>query len=529
MNAQQLKNSILQMAVQGKLVPQDPNDEPASVLLERIRAEKEKLIKEGKIKKEKNPSYIFRGEDNLPYEKVGKNEPVCIADEVPFEIPESWAWCRLISVCEEIGDIDHNMPKASADNTGVPFLSAKDILDDNSLNFTSNVKHISRDDYIRLGRKMTPRKGDIVFSRIGSLGKVGVVRDNTEFLISYSCCIIRSMHINLEYLKYYLMCPIIQAHIIEAKTGIGVPDLGMGEIKKCYIPIPPLNEQLRIVAQLDRVMPLLIHYDNKESSLETLNSAFPELLKKSILQQAVMGKLVPQDSNDESASVLLEKIRAEKDALIKAGKLKKDKNESIIYRRDNSFFEKIDGKETCIDDEIPFDVPDSWEWARLGTIVFNHGQKQPTSSFSYIDIGSIDNNNQTLNSEETIVEASKAPSRARKIVLLGDILYSTVRPYLHNMCIVNRKFTHEPIASTGLAVLACHAELYNQFIFCYLLSPSFDSYANNIENSKGVAYPAINDNRLYKALVPIPPVTEQHRIVAKYIKLTTCLSEFDYR
>ena len=190
-------------------------------------------------------------------------------------------------------------------------------------------------------------------------------------------------------------------------------------------------------------------------------------------------------------------------------------------------YEKVGKNEpVCIADEVPFEIPESWEWARLGTVVFNHGQKHPVSLFSYIDIGSIDNSNQTLNPKESFVEAENAPSRARKVVEYGDILYSTVRPYLHNMCIVNREFTHEPIASTGFAVLACHAEFYNQFLFYYLMSPFFDSYANDTENSKGVAYPAINDDRLYKALIPIPPVNEQHRIVDKYIALAPFIREY---
>ena len=252
-------------------------------------------------------------------------------------------------------------------------------------------------------------------------------------------------------------------------------------------------------------------------------------LKNSILQMAVQGKLVPQDPNDEPASALLDRIRSEKEKLIKEGKIKKEKNPSIIFRgEDNLPYEKVGKNEpVCIADEVPFEIPESWEWARLGTVVFNHGQKQPISFFSYIDIGSIDNNNQTLNSKESFVDAESAPSRARKIVMLGDILYSTVRPYLHNMCIVNREFAHEPIASTGFAVLACHADLYNQYLFYYLMSPSFDSYANDTENSKGVAYPAINDDRLYKALIPIPPVKEQHRIIDLYLSLAPYIKEYD--
>ena len=167
-----------------------------------------------------------------------------------------------------------------------------------------------------------------------------------------------------------------------------------------------------------------------------------------------------------------------------------------------------------LSDEIPFDIPDSWEWVRLGSIVYNRGQITPSTDFCYIDIGSIDNKNQKLNPTDTVIAPDKAPSRARKLVDKGDVLYSTVRPYLHNMCIVDRDFSCIPIASTGFAVLTCHAELCNKFLFYYMISPDFDAYANNTDNAKGVAYPAINDDRLYKALIPIPPLGEQFRIVS---------------
>ena len=165
-------------------------------------------------------------------------------------------------------------------------------------------------------------------------------------------------------------------------------------------------------------------------------------------------------------------------------------------------------------DEVPFDIPNSWEWVRLGSIVYNRGQISPSTDFCYIDIGSIDNKKQKLNSTDTVIAPDKAPSRARKLVDKGDVLYSTVRPYLHNMCIVDRDFSCIPIASTGFAVLTCHAELCNKFLFYYMMSPDFDAYANNTDNAKGVAYPAINDDRLYKALIPIPPLGEQFRIVS---------------
>ena len=238
-------------------------------------------------------------------------------------------------------------------------------------------------------------------------------------------------------------------------------------------------------------------------------------LKNSILQMAVQGKLVPQDPNDEPASVLLERIRAEKERLIKEKKIKREKNPSVIFKgTDNTPYEKIGDEVRSLADEVPFDIPDSWEWVRLGSIVYNRGQITPSTDFCYIDIGSIDNKKQKLNPTDTVIAPDKAPSRARKLVDKGDVLYSTVRPYLHNMCIVDRDFSCIPIASTGFAVLTCHAELCNKFLFYYMMSPDFDAYANNTDNAKGVAYPAINDDRLYKALIPIPPLGEQFRIVS---------------
>jgi type I restriction enzyme S subunit len=224
----------------------------------------------------------------------------------------------------------------------------------------------------------------------------------------------------------------------------------------------------------------------------------PEQLKASILQMAIQGKLVEQRAEEGNAEELYRQIQAEKQKLIKEGKINKGKNLPHI-------------EET----EISMDIPETWKWVRLNDVVYNHGQKTPNTIFSYIDIGSIDNVHQKLNAEETLIESAKAPSRARKIVKEGDIIYSTVRPYLHNTCIIDKSFKAEPIASTGFAVLACHSGLYNKYLFYYLLAPAFDNYANATDNAKGVAYPAINDDKLYRALVALPPLEEQHRIVSK--------------
>ena len=254
-------------------------------------------------------------------------------------------------------------------------------------------------------------------------------------------------------------------------------------------------------------------------------------LKNSILQMAVQGKLVPQDPGDEPASVLLQRIKAEKQELIKTGKIKKDKKSSEIFRGAThnlpyAYCEQIGKEIRDISDEIPFEIPDSWEWVRLGSIVYNRGQMKPTSDFCYVDIGSIDNKRQRLGDTENIITPDKAPSRAKKIIDVGDIIYSTVRPYLHNMCIIDRQFSLQPIASTGFATMTCYSGLLNKYLFYYLLAPDFDNYANDTENSKGVAYPAINDDRLYKALIPLPPLSEQHRIVAKIEELLPYIERY---
>ncbi len=228
----------------------------------------------------------------------------------------------------------------------------------------------------------------------------------------------------------------------------------------------------------------------------------PQKLKNSILQLAIQGKLVEQRPEEGTAEELYQQIRLEKQRMIREGKIKKEKLLPEIS-----------------DEEKPYDIPESWKWMRLSSIVYNRGQCTPTTTISYIDIGSIDNTHQKLNSTDNNIEPEKAPSRARKIVDFGDILYSTVRPYLHNICIIDRYFSAQPIASTGFAVMACHEGLLNKYLFYYLLSPVFDKYANDTENAKGVAYPAINDDRLYRAIVPVPPLAEQKRIVDKIEEL----------
>ena len=480
MNAQQLKNSILQEAIEGRLVPQDPNDEPASVLLDKIRKEKAKLVKEGKLKKK-------------DLEEIPISE-----DEKPFEIPKSWEWCKLGTIAALIGGFAFKSHEYTFSGSRVIRIS--DITENGFIN-----KNVVRFPFTDKLSQYVILEGDILMAMTGgTVGKSLYVKYLPEetMLLNQRVALIRPNIVFTDYIDYVIKSQHIQGIITEAKNSTN-DNISMGDIYNFPIPLPPLAEQKRIVAKIEELLPKVEEYGKAQDALNKLNEELPEKLKKSVLQEAIEGRLVPQDPNDEPASVLLEHIREEKKRLVKEGKLKKK-----------------DLEETPVEeDEVPFNIPKTWGCFHLGEITYNHGQKKPDSDFSYIDIGSIDNKNQKLNEKENILSSNEAPSRARKIVKRGDIIYATVRPYLHNMCIIDRDFSKEPIVSTGFAVLSCIQGVYNKYLFYYLLSPVFDEYANDGDNAKGMAYPAINDKKLYNGVVPLPPLAEQHRIVAKIEQL----------
>ena len=515
MNAQQLKNSILQMAVQGKLVPQDPNDEPASVLLERIREEKEKLIKEGKIKKEKNPSYIFRGEDNLPYEKVGKNEPVCIADEVPFEIPDSWCWSKL-NICLDVRDGTHDTPKYVLN--GIPLVTSKNIC--NGQIDLSDVKYISPKDHEIISQRSKVDSGDILFAMIGSIGNPVMCAEFTEFSIKNMALFKRIINgMNMEYVYWWLA---FSQDDMKKQASGGVQNfVSLSYLRNYFIPIPPIEEQKRIVEKIESLIPFIEEYDTKERKLRHLNESFPGLLRKSILQQAVLGKLVPQDPNEEPACVLLEKIRNERNALIKAGKLKKDKHESNIYRKDNSHYEKLDGVERCIDDEIPFDIPESWEWTRMGK-VFSIRSSKRIHAKDYTNEGIAFYRSMEVVSlakglkptiqfyiskekyDELIQDNYRMPSR-------DDLLITCIGGSIGWSWIVDEsKFYYKD----GNVVAFDKCEYISTRYLYYWLNSSIFQEKVKMDVS-GTAYSALTIDMLKNYLIPIPPYEEQKRIVAK--------------
>ena len=508
MNGQQLKNSILQMAVQGKLVPQDPNDEPASVLLERIRKEKEKLIKEGKIKKEKNPSYIFRGADNLPYEKIGKNDPVCIADEIPFDVPESWEWIRLGALTYnhgqttpttefsyiDIGSIDNQNQKLNTDENIVP-----------------SEKAPSR------ARKIV-EYGDILYSTVRPyLHNMCIVdRAFSKMPIASTGFAVLTCHAEFvnEFLFYYMMAPDFDnyANNTDNAKGVAYPAINDTRLYQALIPVPPVAEQLRIISAFKSILPYIDDYRNAETQLSDLNSSFPEHLKKSILQWAVQGKLVPQDPSDEPAEALLGRIRVEKQRLIKEGKIKKDKHESVIFRRDNSHYEKLNDTERCIDDELPFEIPETWKWIRLGTL-FQHntgkalnasnkdGQKLTyiTTSNLYWDRFVLDSLKEMFFTDSEIEKCT---------VQQGDLLVceggDIGRAAIWNRNMPMRIQNH--IHRLRAYVPVCSRFFYYLF---YLYKGA------GWIGGKGIAIQGLSSNAIHNLLFPLPPLQEQFRIVEK--------------
>ena len=508
MTGQQLKNSILQMAVQGKLVPQDPNDEPASVLLERIRAEKEQLIKEGKIKKEKNPSVIFRGADNLPYEKVGKNEPACIADEVPFDIPESWEWVRV----KHFTTLYNGRAFKPSDwtDTGLPIVRIQNL---NNQNSPYNLYNgFVEPEYQLYG-------GELLFAWSGTpgtsfgahiwCGKEAVLNQHI-FRLDFSEKVIY---------KPYYMYALNQriGELIKAAHGsAGLQHVTKGVFENTLIPIPPYKEQIRIVNKLNQLAPAFSSYSKISNSIKKLNNEFPEKLKKSILQDAVQGKLVPQDPADEPASVLLERIRAEKEQLIKAGKIKRDKHESVIFRRDNSYYEISSKNEVCIDDQIPFDVPESWEWTRTGSLFqVNPRNRLPDD----LDVGFMPMpllSDGFGNHHDFQIRKWKEIKTGFTHFADGDIVIAKITPCFQNRksAVISGLPNGFGAGTTELHVLRDHTK--KLFMpYCLLIYKTHAFIEKGIKNFSGTAgQQRIGKELISDYLIPIPPLEEQKRIVS---------------
>ena len=512
MDTKALRQKILDLAIRGKLVPQDPNDEPASVLLERIRQQKQQMVKEGKLKPKdiKNDSVIFVGEDNLHYEKFADGSVKCIEDEIPFDLPEGWAWVRLVSLIEAFitGPFGSALHKSDYVADGIPLINPMNITDGKVIPIDK--MQVSPETAERLSSfKVAP--SDIVIARRGDMGRCAVVQPAQKgWLCGTGSFILRFPAVLCS--EYFAVC-LRSPYSVELMSGnsIGNTMLNLNQtiLKSILIPVPPCTEQNRIINAIFDADALLAEIANQSESLVMCVAK----AKSKILDLAIHGQLVPQDPNDEPASVLLERIRAEKEELIKQGKIKRDKKESVIFRgEDNSYYEKMRGKVVNIDDEIPFELPESWAWCRGYSCFEGLGSTKPQGDFfDYIDIDAIDNRLHCIKDAKHL-PVSDAPSRASRAVKDGSVLFSLVRPYLENIALVEEKHSN-CIASTGFYVCNSNGVLLPEFMFFLMIS----GYVVNGLNQymKGDNSPSISKDNIENWLYPVPPIGEQQTICAK--------------
>ena len=531
MTAQQLKNSILLMAVQGKLVPQDPNDEPASVLLERIHAEKERLIKEKKIKREKNPSVIFKGADNTPYEKIG-DEVRSLADEVPFDIPDSWEWVRLIDVCEYIQR--GKSPKYSPIKK-YPVVAQK--CNQWSGFSIEKAQFIEPNSLSSYGPERLLQDNDLMWNStgLGTLGRMAIYKTAAnpyELAVADShVTVIRPLKqfVLPEYLYYYFANPSVQSVIEDQADGTTKQkELATATIKAYLTPIPPLDEQRRILAKLSEVLPVVKNYGVVYDETTVMQEAFPESLKKSILQEAVQGKLVPQDPSDEPAEALLERIRVEKQRLIKEGKIKKDKHESVIFRRDNSHYEKRGSKEENINDIIPFELPDSWEWIRLSAILTSTDagkspqcENRPRTIGEWGVIKTTAIQDGYFIAEENKVLPLDFNLQESMVVHHGDLLITRAGPRNRTgvICVVDGEPENLILSDKTVRLSYLRNFVNPHYVMTALSSPAMQYYVVDAMTGMASSQVNISQEKMETFLLPLPPLNEQQRIVDEVSKI----------
>ena len=465
-DAQALREKILDLAMRGKLVKQDPNDEPASVLLEKIKAEKAELVKEGKIKK-------------------SKSLPEVTDEEKPFDIPDSWEWVRLGDVLD-VRDGTHDTPQYTSE--GVPLVTAKN-LHNGKINF-ANIKYISEDDAAKINERSQVNQDDVLFAMIGTIGNPVLVKTKKKFAIKNVALLKRVTSIDMDYVCKY----ILEAKHLLMKNASGGNQkfLSLTKINKLPFPLPPLEEQSRIAAKIVQLLALLRKVESSTQQYAKLQT----LLKSKVLDLALRGKLVKQDPNDEPASVLLEKIKAEKEQLIKEKKIKKSKPLPPIT-----------------DEEKPFEIPDSWEWVRLGEVIELisgrdipkkfHLATQEKDSVPYITGASNINDNGKIHISEWVNKPSV-------IVNKGVILLS-VKGTIGKLAELDIKRAHIARQIMGINNIFNLNKNYEKLFI--------ESYIQELKNKAKSMIPGISREDLLLISFPVPPLEEQGRIVAKVGRL----------
>ena len=470
MTAKQLKNSILQEAIMGRLVPQDPNDEPASVLLDKIREEKKRLVKEGKLKK-----------------KDLEETPIS-EDERPFEIPDSWEWVKFGNIISLLSGRDLTPQEYSDKEGGIPYITGASNFDSNSLiinRWTTKPVCISK-----YGDLLITCKGTIGTMAFNQIGDIHIARQ-VMAISPYTA--------DIKYIKYFLMRIVYE---LDKKAKSIIPGISREDVQNAKFPLPPLAEQKRIVSKIEELLPKVEEYGKAQESLDKLNEELPERLKKSILQEAIEGRLVPQDPNDEPASVLLDKIRAEKKRLVKEGKLKKkDLEETPVF-----------------DDEIPFDIPDNWIWCKLGTIAAVLGGKRipagrklsiENTGHIYIRVSDMKGNSVSTDNLQYVPE-DIFPSISKYIINKEDV-YITVAGTIGKIGKIPSELDGANLTENADRLVFSH--LNQDWLIKCLESNVVQAQITGVTTKVG--QPKLAILRIQTLLIPLPPLAEQKRIVEK--------------
>ena len=505
MDTKALRQKILDLAIRGKLVPQDPNDEPASVLLDRIRAEKQQMVKEGKLKAKdiKNDTIIYVGEDNLHYEKFTDGSEKCIEDEIPFELPDGWAWTKINTIAFVTKLAGFEYTKNIAPNLcedGIPLFKGKNVQNSTIVyEFESFIPESVSDE---LQRSQITKKC-ILTPYVGTIGNIGIHNRPGKYHLGSNVGKIELYNDNAvlleEYIVAYLKSSFGYQQLTKHMKATAQASISIEAIRDVYLPIPPANEQLRMWEALSNALAMIERIENAELDITNLI----ESTKSKILDLAIRGQLVPQNPDDEPASVLLEHIRAEKEELIKQGKLKRDKKESIIFRGDDNSYYGIK-------------LPRSWCWACLKDIAISisDGSHNPPSDKGYgvpllsasnisNQVVSIDKASRWITNEEWIIE------NQRTHIEFGDVLLTIVGTIGRSAVVqTDKKFA---LQRSVAVIKPC---LINAFFLMHICqAPQIQKWL--LDNSKGTAQKGIYLNALSTMMIPIPPLAEQTQIVEK--------------
>ena len=526
MNGKQLKNSILQWAIQGKIVPQDPNDEPASVLLDKIRQEKERLIKEKKIKRDKNASIIYRGEDNSYYEKLlATGEVKCIDEEVPFEIPQGWEWCRLNDLAlYRKGPFGSSLTKSMFVAKSTQSIKVYEQKNAIQKDCTLGDYYISKEKF-EIMQSFVVKPNDIIVSCAGTIGETYLLPSDAPVgIINQALMRVTLFDLSMaEYWQIYFAYMLLNEAQMKG-AGSAIKNIPPFEyLKAVLVPVPPLSEQNRLVERYNILLSLIRKYELDANKLNCLNQNIYDKLKRSVLQEAIQGKIVPQLKEEGTAQELLEQIKKEKQKLVKEGKLKKSAlATSVIYKGDdNKYYEQIGKKCLDITDEIPFEIPESWTWSRLSSMCsIVNGFTPLRSETKFWDNGTInwftveDIKNQGELIHSTKQKITKEATSKERIVRAGSVLLCCTASI--GQCALamvelttNQQFNALTVTEYNKPMLA------DNYLFWYAktLKPTLKRLSGK------TTFEFVSVKKVGSILIPIPPFKEQQRIVAQIEKL----------